>query len=398
MKGLHILQVVNRVPWPLNDGGNIATYNVTRFLHRAGHRVELACLNTLKHHQDPRSLTEATAVHTVDIDTTVTISGAAKGLLTRIPYNVKRFLSQEFSDKLQSILREGDFDLVQLEGSYMSLYAATIRHATKAPIVLRSHNVEFQIWERLAANEGNVFKRTYLQSLTKKIRAWELDHLQDYDAIIPIASQDAEFYRNQGFKGPIRTINGGVDLETFHVTEEISHNYKVAFLGSLEWMPNVQGLHWFLNEIWPQLRSLEPRLELHVAGKNPSEELKALKVNGMIFHGEVHDAASFMESCHFFVVPLLSGGGMRLKVVEAMAMGRCVISTTIGAEGIDCKIGEEILLADDPADWVTVFQGLLADSANSVSIAQAGMVAARQRFSLAAVGAAFEEFYKEVLR
>ncbi len=397
MKGLHILQVVNRVPWPLNDGGNIATYNVTRLLHRAGHRVELACLNTLKHRQDPSLLKEVTAVHAVDIDTTVTLSGAAKGLISRLPYNVSRFLSQEFSDKLQSILKGNDFDLVQLEGSYMSLYSATIRHATKAPIVLRSHNVEFQIWERLAANEPNIFKRTYLQSLTKKIRAWELAHLHDYDAIIPIASQDTEFYRQQGFKGPIRTINGGVDLDTFHPKSPVTHNFKIGFLGSLEWMPNVQGLHWFLEKIWPQLLAIDARLELHVAGKNPSEEMKALKVNGMIFHGEVPDAPAFLESCHFLIVPLLSGGGMRLKIIEAMAMGRCVVSTTIGAEGIDCKIGEEILLADDPADWVTVFQGLLADSANSVAVAEAGMAAARQRFSLAAVGSAFEAFYQEVL-
>ncbi|HEX2901078.1 MAG TPA: glycosyltransferase, partial [Bacteroidia bacterium] len=238
MKGLHILQVANRIPWPLNDGGNIATYNVTRLLHRAGHRVELACLNTSKHRQDPASIREVTAVHAVDIDTTVTALGAFKGLIAATPYNVARFWSPAFAEMLESLLRKGDFDLVQLEGSYMSLYTASIRKATKAPLILRSHNVEHQIWQRLAANEANFLKRAYLQSLTRKIRTWELEHLNDYDAILPIAHQDAEFYRQQGFSGPIRTVHGGVDLETFHLKAPLAFNFKVGFLGSLEWMPN----------------------------------------------------------------------------------------------------------------------------------------------------------------
>lgn len=397
MKALHILQVTNRIPWPLNDGGNIAVYNLTRHLHRAGHRVELASLNTSKHHQDPKVITEVTAVHAVDIDTTVTLSGAIWGMFSTLPYNIARFLSSDFSVLLQRLLSEGHFDLVQLEGSYMSLYIPAIRAVTQAPIILRSHNVEFQIWERLAGHEPNLLKRIYMRRLGRGIRRFELAHLQEVDAIVPIAQQDEAFYRSSGFRKPMRTIGGGVDLSAFSPQHPLTTNLKIGFLGSLEWMPNVQGLHWFLEEIWPHVFAQHPTAELHVAGKNPPAALASLQVAGMTFHGMVPDAASFMETCHFFIVPLHAGGGMRLKVVEAMAMGRCVIATQIGAEGVDAKAGEEIIQIDGVEEWKLAFDLLLPRPERSLAVAAAAMQAAHARFGLAAIGAQLEEFYQEVL-
>lgn len=392
-----ILQVTNRIPWPLNDGGNIATYNVTRYLHGAGHRVELACLNTLKHRQDPDAVREATAVHSVDIDTTVTAWGAFKGLFASMPYNVGRFWSPAFVQLLDRLLHARDYDLVQLEGSYMSLYAAAIRAVSQVPIILRSHNVEHQIWQRLAINEKKTLKRWYLKQLGIKIARWERAHLQDYDAIIPIASQDEAFYRAQGCKQPIRTISGGVDLGTCSPRRPLEANLKVGFLGSFEWMPNVQGLHWLLDHVWQQVHSDFPQLELHVAGKNPPDYLGRLSVPGMTFHGMVPDAATFLESCHFFIVPLLSGGGMRLKVAEAMAMGRCVISTPIGAEGIEAQRGQELVLAESPEEWRTAFKELVPAPERSLAIAHRARNFAQRRLGLESVGQQFEAFYREVL-
>jgi polysaccharide biosynthesis protein PslH len=299
LKALHILQVTNRIPWPLNDGGNIAVYNLTRHLHRAGHRVQMACLNTSKHRQDPAAITEADAVHTVDIDTSITAWGAFKGLFGKQPYNVSRFWSPAFAQLLQDLLQKNAFDLIQLEGSYLSIYVAAMRAVSTVPIVLRSHNVEFQIWDRVAAHTRNPLKRIYIRNLAGKIQDFELTHLHDYDAIIPIASHDEAFYRAEGYRLPIRTVNGGVDLSAFSPKLPLVANRKVAFLGSLEWLPNVQGLEWFLAKVWPQVHAQHPDVELHVAGKNPVAHLQALQVPGMTFHGMVADAAAMMESCHF---------------------------------------------------------------------------------------------------
>jgi polysaccharide biosynthesis protein PslH len=398
LKPLHILQITNRIPWPLNDGGNIATYNVTRYLHRRGHRVELASLNTLKHFQEPQVVQEVDRLHSVCIDTSPSFLGVFKGLFTRMPYNVSRFWSEPFAELLGRILRQHAFDIVQLEGSYLSLYTDTIRKASLARLILRSHNVEHLIWHRIAENEGSALRRLYLRGLSKKIQAWELAHLNDYDAIIPIAHQDEALYRAQGFRKPMRTIHGGVDLSAFAPELPLSFNLNVGFLGSLEWLPNVQGLIWFLEHVWARLREIIPGLALHVAGKNPPKHLQDLSVEGMVFHGMVADAARFMEGCHFFIVPLRSGGGMRIKVIEAMAMGRSVVSTRIGAEGILLSEGEEITLADTAEEWVHAFASLADIPEVSLGIARKAMDAARSRFGLEAMGRSFEEFYREVLQ
>jgi glycosyltransferase involved in cell wall biosynthesis len=396
LRPLSILQITNRIPWPLNDGGNIATYNVTRFLHRKGHRIVLASLNTQKHYQQPSVLREVSEVRAVDIDTSITLGGLIGGLFSRQPYNVERFRSDEFAALLKELLQKEKFDIVQLEGSYLSIYLPVIREHSNSPVLLRSHNVEFRIWERLAANTGNPLKRFYLQNLARKIRRFELHWLPQYDGIIPIADQDEDFYRESGFKGHLRTINGGVDLATFSPSRPLAFAPTICFLGSLEWKPNVQGLHWFLQKVWPQVVDLHPEAELHVAGKNPPAALSRLSAPGLKFHGMVPDAAEFLDSCHIFIVPLLSGGGMRLKIVEAMANGKCILSTRVGAEGIACTHEKDIFLSDDPDEWARILRELLTSRQRSVQVAKNGMQLAKEKYSWEAIIAQFEAFYQEV--
>lgn len=397
MKPIHILQVTNRIPWPLNDGGNIATYNVSRFLHRNGHRVVLASLNTNKHHQDPAVLKEIDEVHAIDIDTSLTAVGLLKGLFSRQPYNVERFRSEEFAELLARLVTENQFDIIQLEGSYLSLYIEGVRKHTDCPIVMRSHNVEFKIWERLAANTSNPLKRFYLKNLAGKIKNFEVKLIPACDGIIPIAGQDTDFYREAGFKGHLKTINGGVDLETFKPSVPPHFAPTICFLGSLEWQPNVQGLRWFLDQVWPAVHAAHPEAEFHVAGKNPPPELEKLSVPGMRFHGMVPDAPAFLDASHIFVVPLFSGGGMRMKIVEAMANGKCTVSTRIGAEGIAYKDEHDILLAEEANEWIGILNDLLTSQHKSVEIAKNGMQLAQGKYSWEAIVAQFEAFYREVL-
>jgi glycosyltransferase involved in cell wall biosynthesis len=390
------LQVTNRIPWPLNDGGNIATYNVSRFLHRRGHRVVLASLNTKKHYQDPSVLKEIDEIHTVDIDTTLNIPGLLKGLVSAQPYNVERFRSKEFADLLARLVTENQFDIIQIEGSYLSLYIDVIRQHTDCPVVLRSHNVEFKIWERLAANTSNPLKRFYLKDLARKIKKFETKWIDACDGIIPIAGQDTEFYRKAGFTGHLQTINGGVDLEAFRPTVPPFFSPTISFLGSLEWQPNVQGLHWFLDQVWPKVIAKHPEAEFHVAGKNPPAELEKLSAPGLHFHGMVPDAHTFLDAYHIFVVPLFSGGGMRMKIVEAMANGKCTVSTRIGAEGIAYTDGRNILLAEEPEEWALILNDLLTSQLRSVEIAENGMELAQDKYSWEAIVEQFEAFYREV--
>jgi glycosyltransferase involved in cell wall biosynthesis len=394
---LTILQITNRVPYPLNDGGNIASYNVTKYLNRSGNKVILASLNTKKHYQDPSVLSDIAKVYTTDIDTSITLSGLLKGLFSKTPYNVSRFVSEEFNFLLEKIIKEEKPDVIHFEGIYLSIYVKSIKKITKAPLSLRSHNIEYEIWKRTAQNEKNPLKKWYLNNLSSKIKRFELKNMHGFNAILPITERDADFYRKNNYKGKIKTVSAGVDLELYRYKKQATEKIDLFFLGSLEWIPNIQGVEWYLENIWPVLRKNNPELTLHIAGKNMSEEMKKRAVDGVVFHGTIPDARLFMNQHTVMIVPLLSGGGMRLKIVEAMALGKCIISTSIGAEGIEAKNNSEILIADTPAEFITVTEALIKRTISTDMIGDNARIVAQEKYSWEKLVGEIEKFYLELI-
>ena len=358
---LNILQLTNRLPFPLNDGGNIATYYCTKFLYQKGHIVHLLSLNTKKHYHSPEPLQNiSTQTYAIDIDTTVTPWGVLGGFFQKIPYNVSRFELEAYRKKLIMLLNEIDFDIVQMEGVYMGLYLEDVKKHSKAKVVLRAHNVEHQIWRRLSENAKNPLKKFYFKHLSQKIEQFEEEMLPQFDGVVAITADDAHFFKQIRNASPnIINIPAGIDFDVYQPmhqpngamgqNSQISPN-SVCFLGSLEWMPNVQGLFWFLEHVWPLILEKNPKAHFHVAGKNPPESVLNLKEKQTTIHGMVEDAHAFLRQYEIMVVPLLSGSGMRLKVVEAMALSKCIVTTSIGIEGIKCESGREAMIADEPKE------------------------------------------------
>ena len=396
LKPLRILQLNNRIPWPLNDGGNIATWHVTYYLHTFGHDITFAALNTSKHHQKPQVLADIARVVATDIDTKVTPWGAFWGLFGKLPYNLKRFESLEFRSQLARVLQTQEFDVILVETSYMALYLDTLRAYSQAPVILRSHNVEHQIWERLASGESNFLKRRYFRHLAKKIERFERSTAPLFDGIIAITEQDLAWYQRVAPQTKQVCINAGVDTEKF-ASLPAQHPLQLCFLGSLEWQPNVQGLLWFLENAWPMIREVWPEAEIHVAGKNPPQSLQSLKIPGMVFHGQVPDVHEFLAKYGILVVPLLSGGGMRLKVVEALAAGKCVLSTSLGAEGIRFTEEKDLLIADTPEAFRDQLIQLRDHPGRIEEIRNAAIQLARAHYDWAELVRQFEVFFQEMV-
>ncbi len=392
-----ILQVTNRIPYPLNDGGNMATYNVTKYLHRSGNKMILASLNTKKHYQDPSVLSSVATVFAVKIDTTLSLPGLIKGIFSTVPYNIKRFISPEFSSTLEKIIKEQKPEIIQLEGIYLAVYIDAIKKISSAPIILRSHNIEYEIWERNARNEKNPLKKWYLKNLSAKIKKFEEDKLHSFDGIIAITERDADFYRKNNFTGKLKAIPAGIDLELYPSTIPVKMELSLCFIGSMEWMPNVQGIEWYLEEIWPALSANFPGLTFHIAGKGMSEEMKNRKIDGVTFYGMVPDAMAFINKHPVMVVPLLAGGGMRLKIVEAMALGRCVLSTSIGAEGIEAKDNNEIVIADTLQQFIEKTTLLIKGEIDSRDIGERAQRLVREKYSWEKLVKDIEKFYLELI-
>ena len=378
-------------------------HDVAVGLARAGHRVTVLAINTPKHHQEDRTvLGPSVRLITVDVDTRVTLAGAARGLLARrIPYNVSRFVSSAVRTRLAELLESERFDVVQLEGTFVAPYLTDIRrHAPGVPVVLRAHNLECQIWERLAAGERNPFRRFYLRHLAGGLRRFETRVATEFDAIAAITEPDRRQWA--ALAGPtVRTVAvpAGVDRGRFQPRPLLNPMPRtVGVIGSLNWQPNLEGLRWLLTEVWPRVRAALPDLTLHIAGSHPPAWLTTLRAPGVEVHGFVPSAAAFLEQHPVLLVPLLSGGGMRIKIIEAMTLGRCVLTTTVGGEGIEAAAGREWLVADSPDAWVKSLVGIFGGQPNldprQIGCAAASLAA--RRYDNVAVIGAFEALYRQL--
>jgi len=364
---MHILQVCPRVPYPPHDGGAIVIYETARGLLAAGHRVTMLAINTPKHHQPPDALAHLGPnfrLVTVDVDTDLKPGKALRNLLTSaLPYNVQRFISPAVARRLAQLLEREAVDVVQLEGTFVAYYAGWLRshsapNAAHVPLVLRAHNVEYVIWQRLARRERNPLKRLYLRHLAGRLRRFEQQCLANTDAVAAITAEDADRLRQLGCPEPIALIPAAVELRAFRpdLAGPPPRPRTVFMIGSLNWLPNLEGLDWLLRAVWPTAHAEMPELELHIAGSHPPAHLLAPRTDNVFVHGFVASAADFMRQHELMLVPLLSGGGMRVKIVEGMAAGKAILSTTVGAEGVAATDGESIVLRDGAAAWLAALR------------------------------------------
>jgi polysaccharide biosynthesis protein PslH len=354
---MRILQLCKKFPYPLKDGESIAITYLAKALQEAGNEVHLLAMNTAKHYTDLKQITTETdhyaVVHTVDVDNRVKPMDAFLNLFSNESYHITRFVQPAYRSELAKLLKQYHYDAILLETVYLAPYLDTIRELSTAKVVMRAHNVEHEIWERLTQN-AHPIKRFYLKSITPRLRNFEVGALNKYDLLAGITQRDVDQFRALGMTIPAMALPVGLDTRNYMADQSsFERPLSIGFIGSLDWMPNQEGLKWFLQEVWQPCLSAQFRdLQLHIAGRNTPDWIKNLASERIHVHGEVPDAVQFMRQHSVMLVPLLSGGGMRVKILEAMAMARVNITTTIGMEGIEAQHAKELLVADSPTDFV----------------------------------------------
>ncbi len=219
---------------------------------------------------------------------------------------------------------------------------------------MRAHNVEQEIWRRIAQNERNWLRKQYLSLLTRRLEKYERQQLDSYDLLLAISKKDLEFFRRAGFSKTGAVVPIGIDSKDYEPDYSCyQKNLSLSFIGSLDWMPNIEGLAWFLERVWEPARSDLAGVRLHIAGRKTPVWLYKFGNEQTNIHGEIDDAKSFINSHAVMVVPLLSGSGMRAKILEGMALGKVVITTSVGLEGIEAKHDSELLVADSPEAFLS---------------------------------------------
>lgn len=401
---MKILLLCKKFPYPLKDGEAIAVNQLSKSLTENGCEVTLLAMNTSRHHYKsksnllPKELSHFKEIHSVDVDNKITTWGALKNLFSAESYHISRFVSDEFSKKLIEILSNNQFDIIQLETLYLAPYLKIIKDNSDATVVMRAHNIEHEIWHRISNQIKFIPKKIYLSYLAKKLKRFEIEKLNEYDFLVAITERDLEMFKSLGYKNGCLATPVGFDLKEYQPEySAFNKDLNLSFIGSLDWMPNIEGLRWFLNETWPVLHNRFPNLKFHFAGRNAPKDLANIQMPGVTFYDSVSDSKEFMLGHQILIVPIFAGSGIRVKILEAMALGRVVITSSIGLEGIPAKHLEQVILANTVEDYIQIIQMCYDGKINLLRLGQSAINFVLNNFDSSKLAVKLLNAYQKVI-
>jgi polysaccharide biosynthesis protein PslH len=386
---------------PVDTGGKIRSYNLLRQLAARHEAVLLSYYGGARdeayEREIARHLPGAVTVHTGAPD-----SFARKALdyLLRLPspapYAVRKFTSPA----VRKLVREWDasrrFDVAVCDFLSASL---NFPARTRTPTVLFQHNVESALWQRQARHAPDIFRSAAFRVEAAKMSAYERDAVRRFRHVIAVSENDRELMSAMTDASRITVVPTGVDVKKYSSEGEGARSSGegksrdsglVVFLGSMDWEPNVDGVEYFCRDVWPTVLEAVPSARFRVVGRDPHPRVRRLASETIEVTGTVPSVVEHLREAAVVVVPLRVGGGTRLKIFEAMATGKAVVSTTVGAEGLDVTDGEDILLADDAGAFAGSLIGLLRDDARREALGRAAAALAA-RYDWSVIARRFED-------
>jgi polysaccharide biosynthesis protein PslH len=404
---MKILLLCNKSPWPPKEGGPMAMNMMVEGLIQEGHTVKVVAVNSFKYNISPDDIPEdyqqKTGIELIDTDLRIKPLPAFVHLIMRRSYHISRFVSKRFTQRISEILSSETFDVIQLETLFMAPYIETIRNHSEAPIVLRAHNIEYKIWERIAESTTNPLKRWYIHQLAQTLQIYEKNACLKVDGIVAITQKDATYFADEtkqmdGHSPSVISIPFGIDLNKYPKPKNPGQPASLCTIGSMNWIPNAEGVRWFLHHVWPEVHKTLPHTTYYLAGREMPEWMKRLKMPGVKVVGEVEDAQEFLLKHGIMVVPLFSGSGIRVKIIEAMALGRAIVSTSIGAEGIDYNPGENLLISNLPCDFAEMVSWCLRDNGIREKLGKNARVLAENHYDESSLISKLISFYRQLSR
>jgi polysaccharide biosynthesis protein PslH len=384
---------------PVDTGGKIRSYNILRQLAR---QHEVTLLSYYGGRSDPdyeRAIGEhLPGAHT--IPTAAPEGGLGqrldyiRHLASRAPYAVQKFTDPAVRRQVEQWQEQKRFDV-----SVCDFLSASQNFPRRmiSPCVLFQHNVEMVLWRRLARTETAWLRRLSYRIEAEKMARYEKDALRRFPRIIAVSQQDRDEMLQLDPASHITVVPTGVDTAHYRVAPPASAAPPlIVFLGSMDWEPNIDAVEYFCREIWPAIVGPHPEARFQIVGRNPHPRVQALQSSSVEVTGTVASPPDFLRPATVVIVPLRIGGGTRLKIFEAMAMGKAVVSTTIGAEGLDVTPGRDLIIADEPASFAAAVRELIRDSPLRRQYEQAAAVLAA-RYDWSEIARSFAEALREAI-
>ena len=383
---MNILWLKTELLHPVDKGGKIRSYNMLKALKRDC-RITYLTLDDGTADTTARELASEYCHDLVCVPhqrrekfTAGFYVELALNLASDLPYAIKKYESPEMRDEIKRLLASQRIDVVVCD---FLAPAVNMPPNLDCTTVLFQHNVEAMIWKRHYEVQTNTARKAYLYRQWQKMRAFEAKACPTFDSVIAVSREDREQMQQEYRLDNVFDVPTGVDTAYFQPTGRIeTRPHHLVFTGSMDWLPNEDGIRYFTDQIMPRIKESVPDVTLTVVGRDPYPSLVELSKRdpSVTVTGRVEDVRPYIEEAAVYIVPLRIGGGTRLKIYEAMAMEKPVVSTTIGAEGLPVKAGEEIVLADTPEAFAESVVGLFRQESFSTQIGQRSAAKVRAEF------------------
>lgn len=402
---MRILWLKTELLHPVDKGGKIRTYNMLKELKRAQHHVTYLTL------VDESATPETRAQASEYCDELVCIPHRqtekfSRGfyaelmfnVISTLPYAISKYQSAEMREQIADRVQAGDFDI--LISDFLTP-AVNLPRSLPITTLLFQHNVEAMIWKRHYEVQTNALKKAYLYTQWLKMKRFERDACRRFDRVVAVSADDAETMRREYELVGVADVPTGVDTDFFRPAGAVSPEpHSLVFTGSMDWLPNEDAIRFFTSSILPLVKKSLPDVKLTVVGRNPYPGLVELSKSepSIEVTGRVEDVRPYMEKAAAYVVPLRIGGGTRLKIYEAMAMERPIVSTSIGAEGLPVENGKELLLADTPEHFAEEVVRVLTNKQLATDIGQSAAHRVREDFGWSSVAEQFAQLCEQAMR
>jgi len=394
---MKILQITPRIPYPPDDGGKIGIFNITKYLSMREHKITLLSLDSIPV-KDLLGLEKFCDVKAIFADTSNSYLKMFLNLFSLSPYTMSKYYAKNFEAELYNSLEKNHFDIVHIDHLHMASYGKMIKNNFNIPIVLREHNVETTIMQRYLQEAPNLLKRAYAGIQFKKVYKYESKTLEIFDKCLMITKEDEKRIKQMNPKVKTAVVPAGVDTSKFCPMDIPEEPYSIVFVGSMDWPPNVDGVIWFYKKIFPLIKGKNPQVKFYVVGKNPPLEIKNIVDKNVVVTGYVDDVREYIAKAEVFIVPLMVGGGMRIKILNALAMGKAVVSTSVGCEGIDITNGENICIENGEEEFAGKIIGLMLDREKRERIGKNGLELIRNKYTWEKIASLIEEEYTKLVK
>jgi sugar transferase (PEP-CTERM/EpsH1 system associated) len=388
---------------PLDKGGKLRTWHVMRHLAQRHEITYLSFEDAGQRAEDRDGMREVCArLETIPRSDAAKRSlafyaGAARHVIDPLPYAVGKYRSARYAARVRQLLQEHRFDAVVAD---FLPPVANLPADLPVPSVLFTHNVEAEIWRRHAEHASNPVARALMTQQWKRMLRFERAALSRFDLVLAVSDVDRQTFGRLypgAVRRPIHVVQTGVDTSYFTPIPGRERRAHLVFTGSMDWLPNEDGMLYFVRDILPLIRQQEPDVTLSIIGRAPTPAVARLaELPGIEVTGRVDDVRPHVAAGQVYIVPLRIGGGTRLKIFEAMSMARPVVSTTVGAEGLPVTPGRDIVLADAPAAFAQGVVDLVRDGHARERIAADGRRLVVEHYDWAAVASDFENALVQV--